>query len=173
MEKSRPDPIRFRGKDRTTLGPALQVGQAAPDFVATGRDWSVVRPIADAAGKVRVLAAVPSLDTSVCDKETRRFNEEAAALDPDIRIYVLSTDLPFALERWCGAAAVDRVTTLSDHNSVDFGMKYGCLLDEARVLRRAVFVVDRKGVVVYADYMTALSEEPNYEEVLAEARKAL
>ena len=173
MEKSRPDPIRFRGKDRTTLGPALRVGQAAPDFVATARDWSAVHPIADTAGKVRVLAAVPSLDTSVCDKETRRFNEEAAGLDPDVRIFVLSTDLPFALERWCTAAAVDRVTTLSDHNSADFGMKYGCLLDEARVLRRAVFVVDRKGVVVYADYMPALSEEPDYEEVLAEARKAL
>ena len=124
-------------------------------------------------GKVRILAAVPSLDTPVCDRETRRFNQEAAALGDDIVIVVISADLPFAQKRWCGAAGVDQVLVVSDHMDMDFGEKYGTLMKEVRLMRRAVFVVDRDGNIVYADYMPALGDEPNYEEVLAAAKAAL
>jgi thiol peroxidase len=129
--------------------------------------------LADTAGKVRIIAAVPSLETDVCDRETRRFNQEAAALGADIVILVISTDLPFTQKRWCGAAGVDQVIVLSDHMTADFGIKYGCLIKEARILRRAVFVVDRQGKITYAAYMPALGQEPDYAAVLAAARAAL
>lgn len=165
--------IKVGGKDATIIGDDIKVGQTAPDFTAHANDWSVVRGLADTAGKVRIIAAVPSLDTDVCDRETRRFNQEAAALGADIVIEVLSTDMPYAQKRWCGAAGVDQVKTLSDHYSAEFGEKYGCLVKERRILRRAVFVVGRDDKVVYADYMPALGNEPNYEEVLAAAKNAL
>ncbi|MEW5940299.1 MAG: thiol peroxidase, partial [Chloroflexota bacterium] len=136
-------------------------------------DWSLVNGLADTKGKVRVIAAVPSLDTEVCDRETRRFNQEAAALDKDIVIQVISTDLPYAQKRWCGAAGVDQVQVLSDHLTAEFGERYGCLVKERRTLRRAVFVVGRDDKVVYAAYMPASNIEPNYEEVLDAAKKAL
>jgi len=129
--------------------------------------------LAGTAGKVRIITALPSLDTEVCDRETRRFNLEAAALSKDITILAISTDLPYAQKRWCGAAEVDQVTVLSDHMGLDFGTKYGCLIKEARILRRAAFVVDRSGKITYAAYMPALGEEPNYAEVLAAAQAAL
>ena len=127
----------------------------------------------ETSGKVRVIAAVPSLDTSVCDRETRRFNEEASSLSKDIVIIVVSMDLPAAQKRWCGAAGVDQVMTVSDVVKADFGKKYGTLMKEVRLLRRAVFVVDKQGIVTYVAYMPANSEEPNYPEVLAAAKKAL
>jgi thiol peroxidase len=129
--------------------------------------------VADTAGKVRIIAAVPSLETDTCDRETRRFNQEASALGRDIVIEVVSTDLPYTQKRWCGAAAIEQVMVLSDHMTAEFGEKYGCLIKERRILRRAVFVVDRQDIVVYAAYMPALGVEPNYEEVLAAARAAL
>jgi len=113
------------------------------------------------------------LDTEVCDRETRKFNQEAAALSKDVTILVISMDLPFAQKRWCGAAGVDQVKVLSDHMTGEFGMQYGVLIKEARILRRAVFVVNRVGLIVYAAYMPVLGEEPNYAEVLAAAQAAL
>jgi thiol peroxidase len=165
--------IKFKGKDSTVLGEDLKPGQAAPDFLVQTLEWLPFRGLADTQGKVRVIACVPSLDTEVCDRETRRFNLEAAALDKDIIILVISTDLPYAQKRWCGAAGVDQVTVLSDHMLADFGIKYGVLIKEGRVLRRAVFVVDRSGRLTYAAYMPALGNEPDYVEVLEAARKAL
>lgn len=165
--------IKVGGKDATVVGDDVKVGQAAPDFTAHATNWSVVRGLADTAGKVRIIAAVPSLDTEVCDRETRRFNEEAASLSKDIVIEVLSTDLPYTQKRWCGAAGVDQVMTLSDHQDGNFGEKYGVLIKERRILRRAVFVVGRNGKVVYSAYMSALGDEPNYVEVLDAAKKAL
>jgi len=149
------------------------VGQKAPDFTVVKQDWSVVKGLKDTKRKVRIIAAVPSLDTAVCDRETRKFNEEASKLSKNITIMVISADLPWAQKRWCGAAGVDQLTTYSDSLKADFGKKYGCLIKEGRVLRRAVFIVDRKRVVRYAAYMPALGDEPNYEEVLAAAREAL
>jgi len=165
--------IQVGGKDATIIGDDVQVGDTAPDFRAHALDWSVVRGIGDTQGKVRILAPVPSLDTETCDRETRRFNQEAAGLSDDIIIEVISTDLPYAQKRWCGAAGVDQVMILSDHQAAEFGEKYGCLIKERRTLRRAVFVVDRQGKITYVDYMPALGIEPNYEEVLEAARAAL
>ncbi|KAF0107376.1 MAG: thiol peroxidase atypical 2-Cys peroxiredoxin [Anaerolineaceae bacterium] len=165
--------IKFKGKDATVIGPHLKPGDPAPEFSVQTGDWSPFSGLADTQGKVRIIAAVPSLDTEVCDRETRRFNVEAASLGKDIAILVISADLPFAQKRWCGAAGVDQVTVLSDHMAADFGAQYGCLIKEARLLRRAVFVVDRAGKIAYAAYMPALGEEPDYAAVLAAARAAL
>ncbi len=165
--------IQTGGKDATVIGDDIEVGQTAPDFSLHALDWSVVRGLADTKGKVRILAAVPSLDTATCDRETRRFNQEAAGLSEDIVIEVISTDLPYAQKRWCGAAGVDQVMVLSDHQTAEFGEKYGCLIKERRTLRRAVFVVDRQDKVTYAAYMPVLGMEPNYDEVLEAARAAL
>jgi len=165
--------IKFKGADATVLGQNLKEGDAAPEFSAQTTDWTPFDGLANTQGKVRIIAAVPSLDTEVCDRETRRFNLEASALSKDIIILVVSTDLPYAQKRWCGAAGVDQVTVLSDHMSADFGLKYGCLIKEARVLRRAAFVVDRAGKIVYAAYMPALGVEPDYEAILDAARTAL
>ncbi len=165
--------IRFGDMDVTVVGPDLKPGDKAPEFTATTQDWQHIRVLEHTKGKVRILAAVPSLDTPVCDRETRRFNQEAAALGDDIVIVVISADLPFAQKRWCGAAGVDQVLVVSDHMDMDFGEKYGTLMKEVRLMRRAVFVVDRDGNIVYADYMPALGDEPNYEEVLAAAKAAL
>lgn len=165
--------IKVGGKDATVVGDDLKVGATAPDFTVHTNDWSVVHGLADTPGKVRILAAVPSLDTEVCDRETRRFNEEAAALSKDIVIEVISTDLPYAQKRWCGAANVDQVMTLSDHQNAEFGEKYAVLIKERRILRRAVFVIDRAGKLTYVAYMPQLGQEPDYPAVLEAARRAL
>jgi len=173
MSTERTGLIQLAGKDATIVGDDIQVGQVAPDFSAHALDWSVVRGLADTQGKVRIIAAVPSLDTEVCDRETRRFNQEAASLSKDILIQVISADLPYAQKRWCGAVGVDQVMVLSDHQTAEFGEKYGCLIKERRILRRAVFVVDRQGKVTYAAYMPALGVEPDYSQVLEAAKAAL
>ena len=165
--------VKFKGQPVTVLGPDLKPGDAAPEFSVQTREWAPFNGLADTAGKVRIITALLSVDTDVCDRETHRFNTEAAALGKDIVILAISTDLPYAQSRWCGASGVDQVTVLSDHMGADFGAKYGCLIKEVRILRRAAFVVDRTGKIVYAAYMPALGEEPNYAEVLAAARAAL
>lgn len=165
--------IKVGGRDATVIGDDVKVGDAAPEFTVHALDWSLTRGLADTKGKVRIIAAVPSLDTDVCDRETRRFNQESAALDKDIVIQTVSTDLPYAQKRWCGAAGVDQVMVLSDHQNAEFGEKYGVLIKERRILRRAVFVVGRDDKIVYAAYMPALGDEPNYEEVIEAAKKAL
>jgi thioredoxin-dependent peroxiredoxin len=165
--------IKFKGQDVTVLGADLKPGEIAPEFLVQSLEWSPFHGLADTTGKVRIISAVLSLETETCDRETRRFNQEAAALGRDIAILVISTDLPYTQKRWCGAAGVDQVTVLSDHLSADFGIKYGVLIKEARVLRRAVFVVDRTGKLTYVAYMPALGVEPDYAEVLAAAKAAL
>ncbi len=171
--------IEVGGKAATVIGADVVVGQTAPAFSAQVGAWpglalwQEVAPLTATARQVRILAAVPSLDTNTCNLETRRFNQEAAALDPDIVIITISTDLPPAQARWCGAAGVERVQVVSDHMAVEFGVKYGTLIKERRYLRRAVFVVDRDDVVVYAAYMPKLGDEPDYAAVLAAARQAL
>lgn len=165
--------IKVGGREATVVGDDVMVGQDAPEFTVHATDWSLVRGIADTKGKVRIIAAVPSLDTEVCDRETRRFNQEAAALDKNIVIQTISTDMPYAQKRWCGAAGVDQVMTLSDHQNAEFGEKYGVLIKERRILRRAVFVVGRDDKIAYAAYMPVLGEEPNYAEVIEAAKKAL
>ncbi len=165
--------IKFAGKEQTVVGADLQVGQKAPEFTVQKNDWSLAKALKETRGKVRILAAVPSLDTPVCDRETRRFNEEAGKLGKEVAVLTISMDLPVAQKRWCGAAGVDQVQTLSDVVKADFGKKYGTLMKEVRLLRRSVFVVDKKGIIVYAAYMPANGDEPHYDEVLAAARQAL
>jgi thioredoxin-dependent peroxiredoxin len=171
--------MELSGKPATIVGDDVAVGQRAPEFTAQvgvwpGKDlWQTVAPLAETAGQVRILAAVPSLDTNTCNLETRRFNEEAAALADDIVIITVSTDLPVAQKRWCGAAGVERVRVVSDHMATEFGERYGTLMKERRWLRRAVFVVDREGALRYAAYMPKLGDEPDYPAVLAAAREAL
>ncbi len=165
--------IQVGGKDATVIGDDVGVGSKAPDFTVQANDWSTVHGLSDTAGKVRIIAAVPSLDTEVCDRETRRFNQEAASLSKDVVIEVISTDLPYTQKRWCGAAGVEQVRTLSDHMTVNFGEKYGVLIKERRILRRAVFVVGKDDRFVYVAYMPKLGDEPDYGAVLEAAKKAL
>jgi thiol peroxidase len=165
--------IKFGGKDVTIVGCDIQIGDQAPPFHAQTSDWTLVEMISATKGKVRIIAAIPSLDTSVCDRETRRFNVEAAKLGTDIAIIVVSTDLPFAQKRWCGATGVEQVDVVSDHMSVEFGVAYGCLIKEARLLRRAVFVVNKHDKISYVEYMPSLGEEPDYEKLLQAAKDAL
>jgi len=165
--------LKFAGKEQTVVGDDIRVGQKAPEFTIQKTDWSVSKGLKETRGKVRIITSVPSLDTPVCDRETRRFNEEAAKLGNDIIVMVISVDLPVAQKRWCGAAGVDQVMTVSDVIKTDFGKKYATLMKEVRVLRRAVFVVNKKGIVTYVAYMPTTRDEPNYEEVLDAARQAL
>jgi thiol peroxidase len=165
--------IKFAGNEVTVIGPDILVGQKAPEFTAVASDWSTFHGLQNTKGKVRIIGSLPSLSTSVCDRETRRFNQEAIELDDRIVILTVSMDLPFTIKNWCAAAGVDRVTTLSDLKNSEFGPKYGVLLKEHRFLRRAVFVVDRNDMVIYSAYMPAIGVEPNYAEVLESARRAL
>lgn len=173
MTTERKGLLKFQDVDVTVIGDDLKVGDLAPDFLVHTMDWKLFHGIGDTQGKVRIIGSLPSLNTSVCDRETRRFNEEASKLGDEVVIEMISMDLPFTLKNWCGAAGVERVLTLSDHLTAEFGEKYGVLIKELRILRRAIFVVDRKGALTYVAYMSALGDEPDYEAVLAHARAAL
>ena len=154
--------ITSGGNPLTLLGKEIKVGDQAPDFRVLDNDLKPVS-LATYSGKTILISSVPSLDTSVCDMETRRFNEEAGKLGDDVIILTISMDLPFAQKRWCGAAGVDRVITLSDHREADFGIKYGVLIKELRLLARAVFLVDKERVIRYVEIVPEVSSEPNYE----------
>src|SRR6266508_4842518 len=132
--------FKLGDKFATLLGDDVKVGEIAPEFTSVVSGWAPVNPLQESKGKVIILSAVPSLDTEVCDRETRRFNEEAAKLSDDIVIYTISTDFPMAQKRWCGAAGVDKVKVVSDVIEAEMGIKYGLLVKERRFLRRAVFV---------------------------------
>jgi len=162
--------VTFKGNPLTLLGKEIKVGGNAPDFAALANDLSPVK-LSSLRGKVVVISSVPSLDTPVCDLQTRRFNQEAAGLGKDVVILTLSMDLPFAQKRWCGAAGVTAVQTLSDHREAAFGKAYGVLIKELRLLARAVFVVDRDGKVQYVQVVKELPTEPDYEAALAAVRK--
>jgi thiol peroxidase len=173
MINERTGMFKYSGKDATIIGPDILAGQKAPEFNVLTQDGTAFSGLKDTQGKVRIIGSLLSLSTPVCDPETRRFNQEAAALDERITIMTVSMDLPFTLKHWCAAAGVDRVITLSDHINMDFGQKYGVLLKEPSVFRRAVFVVNSHGMVTYSAYMPVLAQEPNYPEVLEAARQAL
>jgi len=162
--------VTMKGNPLTLLGDELKVGDAAPDFVVLGNDLSPVQ-FSSFRGKVCIVSSVPSLDTPVCDSMTRRFNEEAVGLGPDVEILTISMDLPFAQARWCGAAGVERVKTLSDHKDASFGESCGVLIKELRLLARAVFVVDRDGKVQHAQLVKEIAEEPDYDAVLETVRR--
>lgn len=159
----------FKGNPVTLLGPALKVGDKAPDFRVVDTSLTPVT-LASSKGKTRIISAVPSLDTPVCDSETRRFNQEAAQLPFNVVVLTISLDLPFAQKRWCGAAGVERVTTLSDYQERSFGMGYGVLIKELQLLSRSIFVVDDTDSITYIQHVAEITEEPDYAAVLEAAK---
>jgi thiol peroxidase len=152
----------------TVLGPELKPGDKAPDFHAVDDSLKPVDLAATGHG-VRIFSVVPSLDTPVCDAQTKRFNDEAGKL-PSLTIYTFSMDLPFAQKRWCGAFGVDHVKMVSDHRDGSFGQAYGTLIKDLRILSRAIFVVDKDNVVRHAEYVKEVAEHPNYDAALAAAK---
>lgn len=164
--------VTMHGNPLNLLGETVAVGQAAPDAELLNNDLAPVK-ISDFRGKVVVLSVVPSLDTPTCDLQTRRFNSEAAGLGQDVVILTISMDLPFAQKRWCGAAGADAVVTLSDHRQAAFGLAYGVLIKELRLLARTVLVLDREGKITYIQRVKELSNEPDYDEVLAAVKKVV
>ncbi|HUT30490.1 MAG TPA: thiol peroxidase [Sedimentisphaerales bacterium] len=170
--KERKGIITMKGNPLTLLGDEVKVGDAAPDFEVAANDMSVVKG-ASFRGKVCIICSVPSLDTPVCDTETRRFNEEAGQLGNQVTVLTISMDLPFAQKRWCGAAGIKNVQTLSDHREASFGAAFGVLIKELRLLARAVFVVDKAGVIRYIQLVGELSKEPDYDAALKAAKDLL
>lgn len=166
--------VTLRGNPLSLGGSEVAVGQAAPDFTAVNNDLQPVK-LSEAQGKVIILSAVPSVDTPVCDTETRRFNEEAAKLGEGIEIWTLSMDLPFAQKRWCGAAGVEQVKTLSDFRDRAFAEGYGVLIADgplAGVTARAVFVVGKDGTLKHVEYVSEIANEPDYDAALNAAKAA-
>ena len=157
--------VTLKGKPLTLVGNRPKVGGKAPDFTLAANDMSTVT-LKDFAGKILVIAAVPSLDTPVCDLETHKFNEKAGQLGDDVLVLTVSMDLPFAQKRWCGAAGIRNVKTLSDHRAASFGEAYGVLIKELRLLARSVFVVDKQGNIRYVEVVPEVSSEPDYDAVL-------
>lgn len=157
--------VTFQGNPLTLSGDELKVGQEAPDAVVLANDLTEVR-LSDFRGKVVIICSVPSLDTPVCDVQTRRFNQAATDLGEDVVVLTVSMDLPFAQARWCGAAGVEAVKTLSDHRDAAFGLAYGVLIKELRLLGRAVFVLDRKGIIRYIQLVGEMTNEPDYDAAL-------
>ena len=162
--------VTFKGNPLTLIGSEIKPGQKAPDFEVLAQDLSSVT-LANSQGKTRLISVVPSLDTPICDAQTRRFNEEAAKL-AGVEILTISADLPFAQKRWCGAAGIDRIQVLSDHRDTSFGTAYGVLIKELRLLARSIFVVDAGGTVRYVEYVREVTSHPNYDAALQAARDA-
>ncbi len=163
--------VTFKGGPLTLVGPELKLGQKAPDAVVTGNDLSDVA-ISSFAGKVVILCTVPSLDTAVCDIQTRKFNEKAGALG-DVVILTISMDLPFAQKRWCGAAGVDKVKTLSDYKDAKFARAYGLLIKELHLLARSVIVLDKQQTIRYIQIVPEVASEPDYDSVLKAVQQVL
>jgi thiol peroxidase len=162
--------ITFKQNPMTLIGNEVKVGDTAPDFTVLANDLSPVT-LQDSKGKTRLISVVPSLDTGTCDAQTRKFNESAAELGEDVVILTVSNDLPFAQKRWCAAAGIDSVQTLSDHRDLSFGEAYGVAIKELRLLTRSIFVVDKNDKVTYVEYVPEATEHPNYEKAI-EAVKA-
>ena len=160
----------LKGNPFTLVGPELKTGDAAPDFTLVDNGLKPVT-LKDTSG-VRIISVVPSLDTPVCDAQTKRFNEEAAKL-PGVDIITVSMDLPFAQKRWCGAFGVDKVKMLSDHRDGSFGTNYGTLIKDLRIESRAIFVLDKSNTIRHVEYVKEVAEHPNYDTALSAARSAL
>ena len=165
-----PGAITMKGNPLTLIGRLPEVGQSAPDFEVLDNNLTPVK-LSSFKGKICIIASVPSLDTPICDIETRRFNTEAANLSADVVILTISMDLPFAQKRWCGAAGIDKVITLSDHRNAEFGAAFGTIIKELRLLARAVFVVDKNGIVKLVQLVKEVAQEPDYAAVLAAVKQ--
>lgn len=164
--------ITFKGNPFTLLGPELKVGDKAPGFTVVDNGLTPVS-LASYKGKIKIISAVPSLDTPVCDTETRRFNQEAAALPENVVVLTISLDLPFAQKRWCGAAGIDKVTTLSDYQERSFADAYGVLIKELKLLARAVFIIDATDTIRYIQIVPEVTSEPDYAAVIGAVKSLL
>jgi thiol peroxidase len=165
MMQERNGIITMKGNPLTLLGPETKTGQTAPDATVVANDLSEVK-LSAFKGKKRILSVVPSLDTAVCDIQTKKFNEEAGKLGPNVQILTISMDLPFAQKRWCGAASVSNLQTLSDHRDASFGTAYGVLIKGLRLLARAVFVIDEKDKITHVQIVKEVTQEPDYQAAL-------
>ena len=165
MKNSVPESVTLHGNKLTLTGNKVAVGDKAPDFKVLANDLSPVT-LKDYEGRTLVILSVPSLDTPVCDTETVRFNREAVSIGSSTSVIAVSMDLPFAQARWCAAKAVSNVATLSDHRDASFGKAWGVLIEELRLLARAVFIVDGKGVIRYIQVVGETANEPDYDDVL-------
>ncbi len=161
--------VTFGGNPVTLVGNEIKVGEKAPDFTVINNDLKPVK-LSDYKGKTRIISVFPSVDTPVCAAQNRVFNQKAAELD-DTVILSVSNDLPFAQKRFCGAEGIDQVITLSDHKDVEFGSKYGFLIDELRLLARGVVIVDKDDTVQYVEYVSEIGEEPDYDKAIEVASK--
>ena len=169
MEK-RTGVITFAGGPLTLVGPEVKVGQQAPDFTLIDNELNV-KTLSDFDGKVKVISVVPSLDTGVCDAQTRWFNQDVTKLSDDVVVLTVSMDLPFAQARWCGAAGVNNVITLSDHKDASFGQNYGFLIEELRLLSRGVVVINKDNKVTYVEYVPEVTNPVNFDAVLAAVKE--
>ena len=165
MAQERKGAVTFKGNPMTLIGPEIKVGTKAPDFQVLGVDLSPVT-LQSFKGKTKLISVVPSLDTPVCDQQTRRFNEEAAKLPSDVQVLTISMDLPFAQKRFCSTAGIDRIKVLSDHRDASFGQAFGTLIKELKLLTRSIFVIGPDDKVQYVEYVKEVTNHPNYEAVL-------
>ncbi|MGN9164858.1 thiol peroxidase [Tissierellaceae bacterium HCP3S3_D8] len=163
--------ITMGGEPMTLIGKEIKIGDKAPDFTALKTDLTPYS-LKDAEDKIKIISAVPSLDTGVCELQTIRFNEMASELG-DVVILTISVDLPFAQSRFCGAKGIDKVITLSDHRDLDFGMKYGFVLEELRLLSRGIVILDRDNTVKHVEYVKEVTNHPDYDRALEEVKKLL
>ena len=171
MSVERKNVVTSKGNPVTLLGPEIKVGTKAPDFTVLDNQFAAFSS-KETAGKVRIYNVVTSLDTSICDLQTKRFNEEAAGLGK-VEILTISVDLPTAQKRWCGAAGIDKVRVLSDHRDLSFGFAYGVVVKETRLLSRSIFIVDQTDTVRYVEYVNEISSHPDYDKALAAVKTLL
>jgi thioredoxin-dependent peroxiredoxin len=168
--KERSGLVTINGNPMTLVGNEVKVGDSAPEFEVLDNDLNLFR-FSSKQQKITIITSLPSLDTSVCDMETRRFNQEASSLGDDVQVLAISMDLPFAQKRWCAAAGVKNVLTLSDHRNASFGMAYGVLIKEVRLLARAVFVVGKDNIVRYHELVAEVGSEPDYQAAFKAVRE--
>jgi thioredoxin-dependent peroxiredoxin len=164
--------VTFQGNPLTLIGTTLSPGDAAPSFTVLDKDLTPVT-LGDFSGKVKIVSTTPSLDTPVCNLQATTFNREAQSLSTDIVIVNISMDLPFAIARFCSAEGIDRIRTLSDHRAATFGLGYGILVEELRLLARSIFVIDKSDVIRYIEIVPEMTNEPNYNKALEEAKKVV
>lgn len=169
-EQERKGAVTFKGNPLTLIGSELKRGDKAPNFQLLANDLSPVS-LETFKGKTKLISVVPSLDTPVCDMQTKRFNEEASKLPSDVVVLTVSTDLPFAQSRWCGAAHADKVKCLSDHREAAFGKAYGVLIKELRLLSRSIFIVGPDDKLQYVEYVKEITQHPNYDKALGSLRE--
>lgn len=169
MTIERPNGTKFKGDPLTLIGPEIKVGEKAPEFSVRTLDLQPFT-LKDTQGKIRLISAVPSLDTPVCDMQTRRFNTEVAGLGEKVEVITVSVDLPFAQKRWCGAAGIDKLKVVSDYYDRSFCTNYGTFIKELHISARAIFVVDAQDTVRYVEYVSDVVNHPDYDKALAAAK---